>query len=66
MHELHLILHHFFIIQLFGIGVGATAVLTLLTPLAANWSLYALIGVRVIEGIFEGVTYSSLYEMWAK
>lgn len=52
--------------QLFGIGVGATAVLTLLTPLAANWSLYALIGVRVIEGVFEGVTYSSLYEMWSK
>lgn len=52
--------------QLFGIGVGATAVLTLLTPPAANWSLGALIAVRIIEGLFEGVTYSSLYEMWSK
>jgi hypothetical protein len=30
-----------------------TAVFTLVTPLAANWSLYALIAVRVIEGLFE-------------
>jgi MFS transporter, ACS family, solute carrier family 17 (sodium-dependent inorganic phosphate cotransporter), other len=74
--------------KLFGIGVGVTAVLTLFTPLAANWSLYALIAVRIVEGLFEvkfewfysneftliqfnlntlqGVTYSSLYEMWSK
>lgn len=31
----------------------ATAVLTLITPAAANSSLYALIAVRVIEGLFE-------------
>jgi MFS transporter, ACS family, solute carrier family 17 (sodium-dependent inorganic phosphate cotransporter), other len=55
-----------FMRQLFGIGVGATAVLTLLTPAAAEMSLYALIAVRVIMGVFEGVTYSSLYEMWSK
>lgn len=41
------------IFKLFGIGVGATAVLTLVTPPAANLSLYALIAVRVIEGLFE-------------
>ncbi|KAG5677147.1 hypothetical protein PVAND_006929 [Polypedilum vanderplanki] len=51
---------------LFGCGIGVTAIMTLLTPLAANLSLYALIGVRVIEGLFEGVTYSALYEMWSK
>lgn len=39
--------------QLFGIGVGVTALLTLVTPLAAKSSIYALIGVRVIEGLFE-------------
>lgn len=39
--------------QLFGIGVGATAILTLVTPVAANWSIWALIAVRVIEGFFE-------------
>lgn len=52
--------------MLFGIGVGATAILTLLTPMAAEMGLGALIAVRVIEGLFEGVTYSSLYEMWSK
>ena len=39
--------------QLFGLGVFCTAVLTLLTPLAANQSLYALIGLRVLEGLGE-------------
>lgn len=38
---------------LFGAGIGVTAVLTLLTPLAANFSLFALIAVRVIMGLFE-------------
>ena len=37
----------------FGIGIGATAVLNLLTPVAASWSMYALIAVRVVEGLFE-------------
>jgi hypothetical protein len=39
--------------KLFGIGVGATALLTLVTPAAANMSLFALIAVRVVEGLFE-------------
>ena len=52
--------------QLFGLGVGVTAMLTLITPLAAKYSIYALVGVRVIEGLFEGVTYSSLFQMWSK
>ena len=30
-----------------------TAVLTLLTPVAANWHIGALIAVRVAEGFFE-------------
>jgi MFS transporter, ACS family, solute carrier family 17 (sodium-dependent inorganic phosphate cotransporter), other len=39
------------------VGIGATAVLTLVTPLAANSSFYMLLAVRIIEGIFEGVTF---------
>jgi hypothetical protein len=39
--------------KLFGIGVGVTALLTLLTPAAANMSISALIAVRVVEGLFE-------------
>jgi hypothetical protein len=30
-----------------------TALLTLFTPAAANLSIYALIAVRVVEGLFE-------------
>jgi ACS family sodium-dependent inorganic phosphate cotransporter len=38
---------------LFGAGVFATAILTILTPLAASWSIYAMIAVRVVIGLFE-------------
>ena len=38
---------------MFGIGVLMTAILTLLTPAAAQLSVWALVVVRVFEGIFE-------------
>ena len=38
---------------IFGIGLVMTAVLTLLTPVAAYLSIWALIAVRVAEGFFE-------------
>lgn len=34
----------------FGIGIVMTAVLTLLTPLAAQISVWALVALRVAEG----------------
>ena len=37
----------------FGIGIVMTAVLTLLTPLAAQVSVWALVVLRVAEGLFE-------------
>ena len=37
----------------YGIGIVMTAVLTLLTPLAAQISVWALVALRVLEGIFE-------------
>jgi ACS family sodium-dependent inorganic phosphate cotransporter len=39
--------------RVYGIGVAATAVFTLLTPPLANSSVYLLVAVRVIEGLFE-------------
>lgn len=51
---------------IFGCGIGLTALLTLLTPLAANISLYMLLAVRIIEGIFEGMTFPSCYHIWSK
>ena len=38
---------------MFGIGVVMTSVFTLLTPLAANHSVWLLVAVRVLEGFFE-------------
>jgi hypothetical protein len=38
--------------HVFGIGILGTSVLTLLTPLVAPYSSL-LIGLRVLEGIFE-------------
>jgi len=46
---------------LFGGGVLVTAVLTLLTPVAARQSVYTLIALRVLEGIGEGVTFPSMH-----
>uniref|UniRef100_A0A1I8IM27 Sialin n=1 Tax=Macrostomum lignano TaxID=282301 RepID=A0A1I8IM27_9PLAT len=51
-----------------GIGILWTAALTLLTPLAAHWGVAALICLRVLEGVGEGVTFPSLNAMlsqWA-
>ena len=39
--------------HVYGLGIVATSVLTLLTPLAAEFSVWMLIAVRVLEGIFE-------------
>ena len=36
-----------------GVGVLAPSVLTLFTPVAANLSVWALVAVRVLEGLFE-------------
>ncbi|XP_052806068.1 vesicular glutamate transporter 1-like [Mya arenaria] len=51
---------------LFGGGVFLTALFTLITPLCARWSVYLLVAVRVLEGLFEGVTYPSIHAIWSK
>jgi MFS transporter, ACS family, solute carrier family 17 (sodium-dependent inorganic phosphate cotransporter), other len=50
---------------IFGCGIGVTAFLTLFTPMAANLSIYALIAVRVVEGVFEGLTFPCAYHLWS-
>ncbi|XP_068081205.1 vesicular glutamate transporter 1 [Anabrus simplex] len=52
--------------RLFGMGIAATAVLTILTPAFANTSLYLLVLARVLEGLFEGVTYPSIHAVWSQ
>lgn len=51
---------------MFGTGIGMTAILTLITPWAANSGLSVLLAVRIIEGIFEGVTFPCIHAVWAK
>lgn len=52
--------------KIFAIGIGVTALLTLLTPAAAKLDFYLLLAVRIIEGIFEGVTFPCMYDVWSK
>jgi len=48
-------------VKLIGYGVLCTAFLTILTPMAARYSVYLVIVLRVIEGVFE-VWYINIYE----
>uniref|UniRef100_A0A3Q1HB86 Sialin n=1 Tax=Anabas testudineus TaxID=64144 RepID=A0A3Q1HB86_ANATE len=49
-----------------GLGVLGTAVLTLLTPLAAQLGSYWLFALRALEGFGEGVTFPAMMAMWAR
>lgn len=40
-------------VKLIGYGVLCTAILTILTPVAARYSVYLVIFLRVVEGVFE-------------
>ncbi|GIY72130.1 hypothetical protein CEXT_461851, partial [Caerostris extrusa] len=53
---------------LFGIGILITSIFSLLTPVCARWSVWALIVARAIEGLGEGVTYPAMHALigrWA-
>ncbi|XP_058831826.1 vesicular glutamate transporter 2-like isoform X2 [Topomyia yanbarensis] len=52
--------------NVYGAGIGLTAILTLLTPLAAHGGVGWLIGVRVLEGMFQGVAFPCMHAVWAK
>lgn len=52
--------------RLYGGGVFCTSVLTVLTPFVVQFGLGALVTVRIIEGICEGVTFPSLHAIWSK
>ncbi|XP_042909066.1 sialin-like isoform X2 [Parasteatoda tepidariorum] len=47
----------------FGIGTFITALLTLLTPMAARYSVDVLIAIRVLEGLAQGVTMPAMHSM---
>uniref|UniRef100_A0A3B5KW72 Sialin n=1 Tax=Xiphophorus couchianus TaxID=32473 RepID=A0A3B5KW72_9TELE len=49
-----------------GVGVFGTAVLTVLTPLAAGWGSRWLFALRALEGFGEGVTFPAMMAMWTR
>ncbi|XP_020712094.2 sialin isoform X1 [Athalia rosae] len=51
--------------RVFGLGIATTALFTLITPPLVRINVYILIALRVIEGIFEGVTYPCVHAIWA-
>lgn len=51
---------------LYGIGLFATAVLSLLSPIAARFSLGAFIAVRALQGIFSGMVWPVLHTLLAR
>ncbi|EPY78003.1 Sialin isoform 2-like protein [Camelus ferus] len=50
---------------LLGFGILGTAVFTLFTPLAADLGVGALVALRALEGLGEGVTFPAMHSMWS-
>ncbi|KAG8513193.1 Sialin, partial [Galemys pyrenaicus] len=50
---------------LLGFGVLSTSVFTLFTPIAADFGIGALIALRALEGLGEGVTFPAMHAMWS-
>ncbi|XP_023610049.1 sialin isoform X6 [Myotis lucifugus] len=50
---------------LLGFGILGTAVFTLFTPIAADIGVGALIALRALEGLGEGVTFPAMHAMWS-
>uniref|UniRef100_A0A6A7G258 Sialin n=1 Tax=Hirondellea gigas TaxID=1518452 RepID=A0A6A7G258_9CRUS len=49
-----------------GIGVMATGLLTVLSPIVARWSTTAFVVLRILEGMTEGVTFPAMNCMLAR
>lgn len=52
--------------NLFGVGILMTALFTLVTPATARISPYLLAIIRMMEGLFEGVTFPCMHAIWSK
>ena len=52
--------------KVYGFGIFFTGILTLLSPVVAHWNVYAFMALRVLQGMFEGVSFPSLQAMTAR
>ncbi|XP_037049573.1 vesicular glutamate transporter 1-like [Bradysia coprophila] len=50
----------------FGLGIFAASVLTLLAPIAAHAGLYTLVAVRLMQGMCQGVALPSIQDVWSR
>ncbi|XP_022705763.1 sialin-like isoform X2 [Varroa jacobsoni] len=50
----------------FGLGVGLTSLLTCLTHVTAYFNYYALVALRVCEGLSEGITFPAVFAFIAR
>uniref|UniRef100_A0A7G3AT52 Sialin n=1 Tax=Lutzomyia longipalpis TaxID=7200 RepID=A0A7G3AT52_LUTLO len=50
----------------FVFGVGGSALMALLTPVAASFSIYMLMTVRILEGLFEGINFPSMHALLSR
>ncbi|XP_067665280.1 sialin-like [Haliotis asinina] len=50
----------------FGFAVLVTSILTLVTPAAASLHVYALIAIRVLQGMAQGFAFPSIHSLWSK
>lgn len=48
------------------VGIAGTSVLTIFTPLAAYGGAGWIIAVRVLQGMFQGVVFPCLLDLWAR
>ncbi|XP_023217902.1 sialin-like [Centruroides sculpturatus] len=51
---------------LLGTGILCTSILTLVTPLVAHWGIVAMVIVRVLIGLGQGVNSASMYAMFSR
>ena len=52
--------------KVYGFGLFMTAILSFLSPVVAKANVWAFMFLRIMQGIFEGVTFPSLYAMTAR
>ena len=50
----------------YGLGTLCTAILTLLTPLAAKIGVWCFVLCRILEGLGEGMTYPAMHAMMSR
>ncbi|CAH0392613.1 unnamed protein product [Bemisia tabaci] len=52
--------------RIYGVGVAVTALLTLITPPLTRLNVNFLIALRILEGVFEGVTFPCIHAVWSE